>query len=77
MVKGYDAETKRIQAVGAGMTAEQVQAIVMQTLQETLSAPNINQQISEDIQEHENQEIGINKQDESQQGIIDKNNIIQ
>ena len=56
MVKGYDAETKRIQAVGAGMTPEQVQAIVMQTLQQTLTAPNINQQIGEDLQEYEQQE---------------------
>jgi hypothetical protein len=31
-VKEYDAETKRLQVVGAGMTPEQVQSIVLQTL---------------------------------------------
>lgn len=38
-IKAYDAETKRISAVGAGMTPEQVQLIVQQTLMSMFSQP--------------------------------------
>lgn len=38
-IKEYDAETKRLQVVGAGMTPEQVQAIVMQTLTQIAHTP--------------------------------------
>ena len=38
-IKEYEAETKRIQVVGAGMNPEQVQALVMQTLQEAFAQP--------------------------------------
>jgi hypothetical protein len=38
-VKQYDSETKRIQVLGAGMTAEQVQAMVLQTLHQVFSNP--------------------------------------
>jgi hypothetical protein len=40
LIKAYDAETKRITALGTGMTQEQVQALAMQTVMEAMnSAP--------------------------------------
>jgi hypothetical protein len=39
MIKAYEAETKRLDVVGSAMGPEQVQALVLQTLQEALSAP--------------------------------------
>ena len=39
LVKAYDAETKRLQALGGAMTPEVVQALVMQTLQEVMNSP--------------------------------------
>ncbi len=56
MVKAYDAETKRIQAVGAGMTPEQVQALVMQTVQQVITTPSPAMGIQEEYQEMEQQE---------------------
>jgi uncharacterized protein YdeI (YjbR/CyaY-like superfamily) len=56
MIKAYEAETKRIQAVGAGMSPEQVQALVMQTVQQALATPPPAQEIYEDLQESEQQE---------------------
>jgi len=50
-VKAYEAETKRITALGTGMTSEQVQALVMQTLQGALSTPAPAQGIQEMEQE--------------------------
>lgn len=38
-IKAYDAETKRLQAIGSGMTPEQIQALVMQTVVGMLQAP--------------------------------------
>lgn len=40
LVKAYDAETKRLQALGGAMTPEAVQAIVMQTLGQVLTSPD-------------------------------------
>lgn len=37
LIKAYDAETKRITALGVGMSAEQVQALAMQTVFEALN----------------------------------------
>lgn len=56
LVKAYDAETKRISAVGAGMSPEQVQQLIMQTLQSALSAQAPAAQVQEDITEHEQRE---------------------
>jgi hypothetical protein len=39
-IDAYNAETKRIQATQQGMTPEQVQVIVLQTLQQALSSPD-------------------------------------
>lgn len=39
-VQAYDAETKRIQAVNSGMTPEQVQLLVIQTLQQAMQTPD-------------------------------------
>lgn len=39
LIKAYDAETKRITAVGAAMSPEAVQAMVMQTLAEVMNSP--------------------------------------
>jgi len=55
-VKAYQAETQRITALGTGMTSEQVQALVMQTLQGALSTPAPAQGIQEDIYEMEQEE---------------------
>lgn len=38
-VKAYDAETKRLQVVGAGMSPEQIVALVQQTLMSVLTQP--------------------------------------
>lgn len=40
-IDAYNAETNRIKAVGAGMSPEQVQAMVMQTIQQVLASPDI------------------------------------
>lgn len=55
-VKAYDSETKRIVALGTGMSAEQVNALVMQTLQSALYTPPPAQGIQEDIYEMEQAE---------------------
>jgi hypothetical protein len=39
LIRAYDAETKRISALGGAMGPEAVQALVMQTLQEVLGSP--------------------------------------
>lgn len=39
-IKAFDAETKRLQVIGTAMTPEQVQALVMQTVQQLLAAPS-------------------------------------
>jgi hypothetical protein len=55
-VKAYQAETQRISALGTGLTSEQVQALVMQTLQGALSTPAPAQGIQEDIYEMDQEE---------------------
>lgn len=40
-IDAYNAETNRIKAAGAGMSPEQVQMLVMQTLQQALQSPDI------------------------------------
>lgn len=40
----YNAETNRLKVTGAGMQPEQVQALVIQTLQQVLTSPDLNQQ---------------------------------
>lgn len=55
-VKAYEAETKRITALGSGMTPEQVQALVMQTVMAAMQTPAPGPQIQEDAQEYEQQE---------------------
>jgi len=57
-LKGYEAETKRIQAVNSGMTPEQIQLLVMQTLQQTLTAPDPIAPIAEEMAEIEAEEHG-------------------
>ena len=55
-IKAYDAETKRMQVLGTAMGPEQVQALVMQTLQAALTTPAPGPQIYEDMQEMEQEE---------------------
>lgn len=55
-VKAFEADTKRIAALSTGMNAEQVQALVMQTLQGTMGTPSPSVQIQEDMQENEQAE---------------------
>lgn len=40
-IDAYNAETNRIKAAGAGMNPEQVQMLVMQTLQQALQSPDV------------------------------------
>jgi hypothetical protein len=40
LIKAYDAETKRLQALGQQISPEQVQALVIQTLQQVLTSPD-------------------------------------
>lgn len=40
-IDGYNAETNRIKAVGAGMGPEQIQALVMQTIEQALASPDV------------------------------------
>jgi uncharacterized protein with GYD domain len=40
-IKAYEAETRRLQAVAAGMQPEQVQEVVMQTLRDVLTAGDL------------------------------------
>lgn len=56
LIKAYEAETKRLQVLGAAMQPEQVQALVMQTLQEVFSTPAPSTGIPEEMQEHEQAE---------------------
>ena len=56
LIKAYDAETNRLKVVGAAMTPEQIQAMVMQTVQQLLATPAPGPAIGEDIQEQEQQE---------------------
>lgn len=55
-VKAYQAETQRITALGTGMNPEQVQALVMQTIQGALATPAPGPQIQDDMQEVELEE---------------------
>ena len=43
-IEAYNAETKRLQATQVAMQPEQVQALVMQTIQQLLNSPDVNQQ---------------------------------
>lgn len=42
-IDAYNAETNRLKAVGAGMSPEQVQAMVFQTIQQLLNSPDVAQ----------------------------------
>jgi hypothetical protein len=53
LIKAYAAETQRIQAVGAGMSPEAVQALVMQTLQNVLSTPDPQEMVMQPMGEPE------------------------
>lgn len=55
-IKAYDAETKRIQAVGSAMTPEMVQSIAMQTIMNALQTPSPSAPIMEEMQEIEQEE---------------------
>ncbi len=56
-VKAYDSETKRMQVLSTGMSPEQVQALVMQTIQSAMSTPAPGPQIYKDVQEAEQEEL--------------------
>lgn len=66
-IKAYAEETKRIQALGTGMSPEQVQALVMQTLQGALSTPAPAQGIYEEVNEIEQEEAQEMPPDTAQQ----------
>lgn len=52
----YGKETDRLKVVGTSMTPEQVQMLVMQTLQTAFQTPAPGPQIQEDLQEYEHEE---------------------
>lgn len=52
-IKAFDSETKRIQVLGTAMGPEQVQALVMQTLESALNTPTPGPQIYEDVQQYD------------------------
>jgi hypothetical protein len=56
LIKAYGEETKRINVVAPAMSPEDVQALVMQTLQQALSTPPPAQPVIEDLQEYEQSE---------------------
>lgn len=49
-IKSFEADTKRIQVLGTAMGPEQVQALVMQTMEAALATPAPGPQIYEDVQ---------------------------
>lgn len=53
LIKAYDAETKRLQAMGGAMTPEMVQALVIQTLGQALQTPPPAAPIVEEMMEIE------------------------
>lgn len=55
-VKAYSAETQRMQALSTGMTKEDVDFLVQQTIQQILATPAPSQAIYEDIAESEQEE---------------------
>lgn len=52
-IKAFDAETKRLQVVGAAMTPEQIQAIVMQTVQQVIQQPALTDEAHEALEFHD------------------------
>lgn len=56
LIKAYEAGTKRLQVIGAGMSPEQVQALVIQTVQQILMTPPPAAPIVEEMQEIEAEE---------------------
>lgn len=61
LIKAYDAETKRLQALNSGMTAEQVQGLVLQMMQQMAMTPSPAAPVVEEMveQEQEPQEHGF------------------
>ena len=57
LIDAYNAETNRLKVVGTAMTPDQVQAMVMQTLQQVLSTPSPAMGIQEEYQEMEQEEV--------------------
>jgi len=66
MIDAYGKETDRLKVIGTAMTPEQVQALVMQTLQDALSASAPQQHIQEDIAEYEAGEVHEQGEQEDQ-----------
>jgi hypothetical protein len=63
LIKAYEAETKRITALGAAMSPEQVQAMVFQTLQEVMNSPGPDPIPPDDMS-------GMQEQNEAPQGAF-------
>lgn len=53
LIQAYDSETKRLQALNTGLTPEQVQALVMQTMNQALTTPSPSVPIVEEMAEEE------------------------
>lgn len=50
-IKAFDAETKRLQAVQSGMSPEQVQVMIVQTIQQLLNSPYVLMQPQQQFQQ--------------------------
>lgn len=65
LIKGYEAETKRLQVLGATITPEAVQALVMQTVTQILTTPDPTGPVEEPIPD-----MGMMQQTEAPPGAF-------
>lgn len=51
-ISAYDSETKRFQAVSTSMTHEQIQMMIIQTLQQLMQTPDVTEVAGQQMQQH-------------------------
>jgi hypothetical protein len=56
-IKAYEAETDRMSALATAITPEQVQALVMQTVQNMMAQPPIHEEVPEQMEMHNQMEM--------------------
>ncbi len=56
-IKAYEADTKRIAALGTGMSAEEVQALIIQTIQSTMQQPTPMDDETQEIVDFHNEQM--------------------
>jgi len=74
LVKIYSAETDRIKALSAGMTPEQVNALVMDSIRDAMTMPSLSQVAQEEVDEDQQEDFQENKEQEPQ---IEQPNMIE